>query len=136
MRENGPLGRIRISESRDDGLTWGPVGVTELPNPGSGIDGVRLRNGHWVLVYNDTTKGRKSLAVSLSDDEGRTWSSTRPLERHESGAYHYPAVIQARDGGIHVVYSYFTAEGKSIKHAIIDEAWIRQTDDKAARKSE
>ena len=55
MRENGFRRRVRMAESRDDGLTWGPVGVSELPNPGSGLDGVRLSNGHWVLVYNDTT---------------------------------------------------------------------------------
>jgi hypothetical protein len=26
MRENGPIERIRVAESRDDGLIWGPVG--------------------------------------------------------------------------------------------------------------
>src|SRR5437588_936448 len=36
MRENGPIKRIRISESHDDGVSWGPVGATEFPNPGSG----------------------------------------------------------------------------------------------------
>src|SRR5262249_14326895 len=106
MRENGPLRRIRISESTDDGISWSPVGATELPNPGAGLDAVRLENGHWVLVYNDTSKGRQSLAVTLSADEGRSWKWTRHLERHETGSYHYPAVIQGRDGTIHVVYSY------------------------------
>ena len=74
MRENGPRDRIRVSESKDDGLTWGPVGDTELPNPGSGLDGVRLANGHWVLVYNDAKDSRATLAVSISEDEGRTWT--------------------------------------------------------------
>ena len=101
MRENGPLRRIRISESKDDGLTWGPVGVTEMPNPGSGLDGVRLADGHWVLIYNDSTRGRNSLAVSLSDDEGKTWKWTRHLEKHASGSYHYPAIIEGKDGTIH-----------------------------------
>jgi len=128
MRENGPRGRVRISTSHDDGLTWGPVGETQLPNPGSGLDGVRLRDGRWVLVYNDTTRGRNSLAVSLSDDEGRTWRWTRHLERHPDGAYHYPAVIQSQDGMIHVVYSYFVAGGKSIKHVVLNEAWIQAGD--------
>ncbi len=130
MRENGPLGRIRVAESRDDGISWGPVGITELPNPGSGLDAVRLASGGWLLVYNDTTEGRRSLAVTLSDDEGRTWKWARHLERHASGAYHYPAVIQGSDGTIHVAYSYFVAGGKSIKHAAFDEAWIRQGDGK------
>jgi predicted neuraminidase len=128
MREAGPRERIRVAESKDDGLTWGPVGVTDLPNPGSGLDGVRLANGNWVLVYNDTTRGRQSLAVSLSADEGRTWPWTRHLERHDSGSYHYPAVIQGSDGAIHVVYSYFVPMGKSMKHAAFGEAWIREGD--------
>ena len=124
MRENGPLDKIRISESKDDGLSWGPVGVSDFPNPGSGLDGVRLANGHWLLVYNDTTKGRRSLAVSISDDEGKTWKWTRHLEHRDSGAYHYPAVIQGRDGTIHIVYSYFVEGGKSMKHAAFDEEWV------------
>jgi predicted neuraminidase len=126
MRENGPRGKIRVAESRDDGETWGPVGTIDLPNPGSGLDGAQLANGHWVLVYNDTTRGRQSLAVSLSDDEGRSWQWTRHLEHHDQGAYHYPAVIAGRDGLIHVAYSYFVADGKSMKHAEFNEVWIRQ----------
>ena len=128
MRENGPRRRVRIAESKDDGLTWGPVGEADLPNPGSGLDGVRLQNGHWLLVYNDTTRGRNSLAVSLSDDEGRTWKWTRHLERHDTGSYHYPAVIQSRDGNVHAVYSYFVEDGKSMKHAVFNEAWVREGD--------
>lgn len=126
MRENGPLKRIRVAESHDDGLSWGPVGTIDLPNPGSGLDGVCLANGHWLLVYNDTTSGRRSLAVSLSDDEGKTWKWTRHLEQHESGSYHYPAVIQGGDGTIHVVYSYFVEGGKSMKHAAFTEEWIKE----------
>lgn len=126
MREAGPLRKIRVAESKDDGVTWGDVGATSLPNPGAGIDGVRLANGHWVLVYNDTTRGRSSLAVSLSDDEGRSWKWTRHLERHPTGQYHYPAVIQARDSSIHVVYSYFVQGGKSMKHVRFNEEWIKE----------
>lgn len=124
MRENGPRNRIRVCQSNDDGISWGPVGESDLPNPGSGLDGVRLHSGRWLLVYNDTTEGRRSLAVSMSDDEGRTWKWTRHLERHETGAYHYPAVIQGRDGTIHAVYSYFVEGGKSMKHAAFNEAWV------------
>lgn len=125
MRENGPRNRVRICQSQDDGVTWGPVGVSKLPNPGSGLDGVRLANGHWLLIYNDSVTGRNTLAASISEDEGRTWPWTRHLERHDSGSYHYPAVIQGADGTIHVVYSYFVQGGKSMKHAAINEAWIR-----------
>ncbi|REJ91036.1 MAG: neuraminidase (sialidase)-like protein [Planctomycetota bacterium] len=128
MRENGPRDRIRVAESTDDGLTWGPVGVSELPNPGSGLDGVVLESGAWLLIYNDSTEGRSSLAASLSDDEGRTWTVTRHLERDDAGRYHYPCVIQGRDGTIHCVYSYFVEGGKSMKHAAFNEAWVRAGD--------
>jgi predicted neuraminidase len=131
MRENGPTDRIRVAESIDDGESWGPVGAIDLPNPGSGLDALRLASGAWALVYNDTTSGRQSLAISLSalsEDEGRTWKWTRHLERQEGGQYHYPAVIQGRDGLIHVVYSYFVEGGKSMKHASFNEAWVKQGD--------
>ena len=114
-----------------------------LPNPGSGLDGIRLKNGHWLLAYND--KGRVSLAVSISEDEGKTWKYTRHLEQHAGGRYHYPAVIQGRDEMVHVVYSTFIAPApgsvkpdangnipefvdKGIKHAAFNEAWVRAQD--------
>jgi predicted neuraminidase len=126
MRENGVEQHIRASTSKDDGITWGPVVSTELENPGAGIDGVRLANGHWLMVYNDTTDGRNSLAVSISDDEGKSWKWTRHLEKHDTGSYHYPVVIQARDGTIHTVYSYFVDGGKSMKHAAFNEEWVKE----------
>ena len=130
MRENGPVDRIRISESRDHGMTWGRVGATDFLNPGSGLDAVKLKNGNWVIVYNDTVKGRSSLAVSISDDEGKSWKWTRHLEKQDQGQFHYPAVIQGRDGMVHVVYSYFVSAGKSMKHTAIDEAWVKNGDEK------
>lgn len=128
MRENGPRDRIRVAESKNDGMTWGPVGQLDLPNPGSGLDAQRLANGHWLLVYNDSTQGRRSLAVSLSEDEGKTWKFTRHLEQQSEGAYHYPAITQGRDGRVHVIYSYFVRDGKSMKHASFDESWVRRSD--------
>jgi predicted neuraminidase len=134
MRENGPVNKIRVSESKDDGVTWGPVGQIDLPNPGAGIDGVRLANGHWALVYNDQVEGRNSLAVSISEDEGKTWPITRHLEKQERGSYHYPAVIQGADGTLHFVYSYFVKDekgkdaGKTMKHVACNEAWVREGD--------
>lgn len=124
MRENGYTGKVRVAESKDEGLTWGPVGVTDLPNPGSGLDGVTLRNGHWVLIHNDTTDGRNRLAASLSTDEGRSWKVARYLEDQPSGSYHYPCVIQTSDDRIHVVYSYFCDQGKTMKHVCFGESWL------------
>src|SRR5262245_3049093 len=145
MRDNGPPPkRLHVSESRDRGETWSPVQDTDIPNPGSGAEVRTLANGHWVLLYNDLEQGRWSLAVSLSEDEGRTWPWTRHLERDvvtadasQRGEYHYPSILQARDGSLHATYSHFIApaqaakdnEGrlirKTIKHAHFNEAWIK-----------
>ncbi len=139
MRDNGPPPNLHpISESHDQGMSWSPVTDSEIPNPGSGSDIVTLFNGYWVLAYNDTEQGRHSLAISLSMDEGSTWSFTRHLELDERGPElatqsSYPSIIEGRDGSIHVVYSYHRGDTKgtpneTIKYARISEEWIRAGD--------
>jgi predicted neuraminidase len=124
MRENGMTGRIRVSESSDDGMSWTPVTSSDLVHSGSGLDALRLTSGDWIIVYNDTESGRSSLAISVSKDEGRTWPITKHLEKTDSGSYHYPAVIQGRDDKIYVVYSFFVEAGKSMKLASFAPEWL------------
>jgi predicted neuraminidase len=131
MRDNGPPPqRLHVSTSADKGLTWSTVRDSELPNPGSGADIVTLDKGHWVLAYNDTEEGRHSLAISLSTDEGKTWSHTRHLEHGEPGeatpTAAYPSIIQGADGSLHVVYSYRTDAGKTVKHVRFTELWVME----------
>ncbi len=131
MRDNGPRHRIQTCESHDGGVHWNTARFLELPNPGSSVDVLGLRSGHWLLVCNDTKRGRHSLAVLLSDDEGQTWKWRRHLELDEpgQGSYSYPSIVQTKDGLIHVTYSYsLKGRGESIKHAVFNEAWIRQGD--------
>ena len=139
MRDNGPPPkRVHTSLSRDDGVTWSPVVDTAIPNPGTGLEAISLKDGTWAMVYNDTERGRHSLAVSLSDDEGKTWKWTRHLDRDDrgegAGSFHYPSIIQAEDGTLHVSYSYFLnhlpkdSPHKSIKHAHFNVAWVKQGD--------
>jgi predicted neuraminidase len=128
MRDNGPFDRIRMAESKDGGHTWSRVTSTDLPNPGAGVDTIRLASGAWAMVYNDLTEGRWSLALSLSDDEGRTWPITRHVFRHaeKKGSYHYPSLLQGSDGRIHVLYTDGgIPEGSTMTHAATTEAWIR-----------
>jgi predicted neuraminidase len=131
MRDNGSHRRVRLSTSGDSGASWGPVTDTDFPNPGSGVEALALANGHWAFVYNDTTRGRNSLAVSLSDDEGASWKWTRHVERQApgQGSYHYPSLIQTRDGLIHVTYTHGgTPAGSTIQHARFNEEWVRLGD--------
>lgn len=140
MRDNGPPPkRLHQSESRDGGETWSPVTDSDLPNPGSGAEIINLRDGRWALIGNDTEQGRHRLAVQISDDEGRTWKWKRHLESAPPGdaRFHYPSLIEARDGTLHATYSHhlekdapLDAEGrpmaKTIKHAAFNQAWVRQ----------
>jgi predicted neuraminidase len=131
MRDNGPHHRIRLSTSTDEGVSWSPVVSSSFPNPGAGIEAIRLASGLWVLIYNDLPRGRHSLALSVSDDEGTTWKWTRHLERSApgEGQFHYPSLIQARDGSIHVTYTRSRpGQGSTIQHARLSEAWLRSTD--------
>ena len=59
--------------SRDDGKTWSDATPTKLKNPDSGITMTRLKNGHLVLVYNDSQTSRTPLSIVRSTDEGKTW---------------------------------------------------------------
>jgi predicted neuraminidase len=133
LRDNGPAPkRALMSVSKDDGVSWTIAQDSELLNPGTSIEVVRLSNGHWIAVYNDLERDRHSLVAAISQDEGTTWPFRRHLDGSRAQAppnqYHYPSVIQARDGAIHVTYSYFTPAGKSIKHVRFDEAWVRAGD--------
>ena len=132
MRDNGPPPkRLQIAYSKDNGMSWTDASDTDIPNSGTSVEVIALKDGRWLMVNNDLEKGRHSLLVSISDDEGKTWKWNRHLEKHEAGQYHYPSVIQARDGSIHVTYSFFAPGGtksESIKHAKFPVEWVMAGD--------
>lgn len=110
------IGFICSAGSSDGGLTWSDAKATELPNPNSGIDAVRLKNGFILLVYNHSQKNRFPLNVALSKDDATTWSMKIALEE-DPGEYSYPAAIQTRDGLVHITYTWNRTH---IKHVVID----------------
>jgi predicted neuraminidase/pectate lyase len=117
--------RLVQTWSQDGGLTWSPVSDATLPNNNSAIDAVTLDDGRHLLVYNHSTredpvggrKGRGILTVAVSRD-GINWEAAAVLEyRTGSVQYSYPAVIQTKDGLVHVTYSWHR---RRIKHVVID----------------
>ena len=105
-------GRIATSYSSDEGETWTPVTLTDVPNNQSGTDAVTLRDGRHVLVYNDfatlpgTPKGpRTPLSLAVSSD-GTTWQHVMTLEDSPIGQYSYPAIIEGSDGTLHITYTW------------------------------
>jgi predicted neuraminidase len=101
--------------SDDGGKTWSEMKVTSLLNPSAGIDGVTLKDGRHLLVYNPTRSARTPLYVGASND-GKDWKEAVVLE-NEPGEYSYPAIIQAADGLVHVTYTW---KRERIKHVILD----------------
>jgi predicted neuraminidase len=56
--------------------------------------------------------------------DGRTWQAALTLE-NEPGEYSYPAVIQTRDGHVHLTYTW---KRQRIKHVVLDPAKLRPRD--------
>lgn len=113
VRSTKDIGRICEADSTDSGFTWGPVRKTQLPNPNSGIDAVRMRDGRLAMIYNDTTEGRTPLSLALSAD-GETWTKWRDLETG-AGEYSYPALVQARNGDLVMSYTWRREKIKVIR---------------------
>jgi alpha-L-rhamnosidase len=105
-------GFLATSWSDDNGGTWSKVTLTDIPNNNSGTDAVTLKDGRFLLLYNDfrtvagTPKGpRTPLNAAISDD-GIHWRNVLTLEGSPISQYSYPSVIQGKDGAIHVVYTW------------------------------
>lgn len=111
--------RLFRVESPDNGLTWGETTLLDVPNPNSGTDAVSLTDGRHLLAYNHSEKERWPLTVAVSV-HGTTWTPVVTLEA-QPGEYSYPAIIQAKDGMVHVTYTW---KRKKIAYAVLDPARI------------
>jgi predicted neuraminidase len=131
---------IYTSES-GDGCTWTAPQATQLPNNNASIQATRLKNGHLVMIFNNTqaqlkpehadTSSRRILSIAISEDNGKTWPWIRDLENPsisqpilplEDAEYSYPSVTQSPDGMIQVAYTF---RRETIKHMTFTEDWIR-----------
>jgi predicted neuraminidase len=111
-------GRLFETWSSDQGLSWTPLALMALPNSSTGTDAVTLRDGRQLLVYNHTVKGRGMLNVALSTD-GRAWLAALVLENTPEAEFSYPAVIQTRDGLVHITYTW---KRQRVRHVVVDPA--------------
>jgi hypothetical protein len=128
-REGPPPRRVQFSTSRDDGETWSKAVATEIPNPDSSLEVIRLKGGRWVMAFNDSEKldDRSRLVLALSDDEGASWKWKRAVESKPGGRFHYPSLIQTRDGRLNLTYTYQPQDDRhrAIKHVTLDADWIK-----------
>ena len=89
-----------------------------------------LADGRQLVVYNHSahapdTPGdgpRWPLNIGLSDD-GVRWRNALTLEsKPMPDGYAYPAVVQTRDGLVHVTYTW---NRQHIRHVVIDPRLLR-----------
>lgn len=136
LRDNGlPPMRMQKTVSHDKGLTWSIPKDDILPNSGAGFDAVTLSTGEWVMVFNDSENNRHNLALALSDDEGKTWKWKKYIENdtrtEKATSSHYPAIIEGKDGMIHITYSYHRSDvkpGRTIKYVSVPVSWIKSNE--------
>lgn len=122
---DGPT-MIQQSISRDGGISWTAAQKTELPNTAS-VELLTLQDGRWWLVGNDLHDGRYRLALWISEDEGKTWSSPQYLEKDlsKAGSFSYPSLIQDTDGKVHLTYSSHFPDRKTIQYVRMDPKAVK-----------
>lgn len=114
--------RVFEIRSDDGGRTWSEMRLGSLPNNNSGTDALTLADGRHLIVYNHVGGEpgkwggkRTPLNVSVSED-AQAWSAALVLES-EPGEYSYPAIIQTKDGLVHITYTW---KRQKVKHVVID----------------
>jgi predicted neuraminidase len=128
-----------------DGCTWTPAKPTVLPNNNASVQAFRLRDGHIVIAFDNSSINkpqgneglRKPVAVALSEDDGKTWPYVRDVELGRDGygmaeqkpkepgreEYSYPTIMQTREGEILIAFTY---RRQTIKVASFREDWIKK----------
>jgi predicted neuraminidase len=114
-------GYLVRAESHDGGRTWSEGKDSQFPNPNAAADFIKLRNGHLMLVYNDSMNDRTPLTAAISTDNDKTYPYKRNIATGPFD-YAYPFAIQTQDGKVHII---FTSHGRTvINHAVFDEEAI------------
>ncbi|MEZ6032403.1 MAG: sialidase family protein [Planctomycetaceae bacterium] len=115
-------GMTLSTTSSDQGRSWSDLKPLNIPNPNSGIDAVTLQDGRHLLVYNHTNRskgsprGREMINVAVSED-GIDWKPSLTLDREAKAEFSYPAVIQAKDGKVHITYTW---KRRKVRYFVVD----------------
>jgi predicted neuraminidase len=117
-------GYLVRAESQDGGQTWSEGKNSQFPNPNAAVDFLKLRNGHLLLIYNDSMNDRTPLTAAISTDNDKTYPHRRNIATGDFD-YAYPIATQALDGKIHVLY---TSHGRTVvNRAVFDEEWVLES---------
>ncbi|HEY0945733.1 MAG TPA: sialidase family protein [Opitutaceae bacterium] len=121
LRDGSATRRLRTAYSDDNGWTWSATATSELPNPDSAVDALRLRDGRIVLAYNHAENGRGNLRLAVSADDGRSWQAGPVIEAAGDGEFSYPQLAADRRSRIHLIYTW---KRERIRHVEFNAAWL------------
>ena len=118
----GAEAAARSADRRDRGDTWSAVEDSRCRTPAPARKSARSRTATGSSSTTISSRGATAWPCRYPKTKGATWPWTRHLERDAArsasgrapsavGEYHYPSIIQARDGTLHATYSYFVAAG-------------------------
>lgn len=123
LRDASSAHRIRASRTEDGGRHWSPATATDLPNPDAGIALLALADGRLLLAYNPQESDRTQLALSVSSDQGQSWSPPRMIESGSGqDEFSYPALLQDAEGYVHLAYTW---KRERIAHLRFHPDWLR-----------
>jgi len=92
---------IYQSFSYDKGATWTFGAESGFANPSTRFQFFRTQSGALCAIWNDSPSARTDLKISLSYDDGNTW--TAPLMLYADKCS-YPDFSIEKDGTIHIVF--------------------------------
>jgi predicted neuraminidase len=115
-------GLIPMTWSSDNGDTWSPMEKSVLPANNAGVDATTLRDGRQFFTYNhvptkEGSKGGRCFLNAAVSNDGVAWSAALVLGICSGGQFSYPAVIQGRDGLVHIVHTWHR---KTIAHIVVN----------------
>ena len=87
---NSRPGILWRSDTDNTGQSWSALSDGQLPNPGSAVGGVRLGDGHWLLVANNNAIERDDLYILETRDHGQSWHPVHTM--HDDASLREQAV--------------------------------------------
>ena len=80
-------GYLAESISYDNGKSFEPASVSDIPDPSSRFFISRTPSGRVLLVYHDSSVKRTNLTVALSEDDGASWKYKRTIDSRVDISY-------------------------------------------------
>ncbi|MBW1787381.1 MAG: exo-alpha-sialidase, partial [Deltaproteobacteria bacterium] len=80
-----------------------------------------LSDGRILLALNDSVKYRSNLRLLISEKGSKSWERAATLEYEDGMEFSYPYMCRARNGRIHMVYTW---RNRHIRHLEFNKAWL------------